>query len=140
MSQNGKPKFAMYWAAACGGCEIAVLNIGEKILDVDANFDVAFWPVNGAEDMTAPATRLMFAIGGGLMVSWGLLMWMIVDRLYPREPHLARTLIITAVAVWFVVDSAASIAAGAPLNAVLNTGFVLLYGLALRRPAQTANA
>ncbi len=46
MSENGqKPKFAMYWAAACGGCEIAVLNIGEKILDVDANFDVVFWPV-----------------------------------------------------------------------------------------------
>ncbi len=50
MSKNGqapkeKPKFAMYWAASCGGCEIAVLNIGEKILDVDANFDVVFWPV-----------------------------------------------------------------------------------------------
>ena len=40
-----KPKLAMYWAAACGGCEIAVLNIHEKILDVDANFDVVFWPV-----------------------------------------------------------------------------------------------
>jgi F420-non-reducing hydrogenase small subunit len=50
MTTNGstpkaKPKFAMYWAASCGGCEIAVLNIGEKILDVDANFDVVFWPV-----------------------------------------------------------------------------------------------
>ncbi|NNG16326.1 MAG: oxidoreductase [Gemmatimonadales bacterium] len=42
---SDKPKFAMYWAASCGGCEIAVLNIHEKILDVDANFDVAFWPV-----------------------------------------------------------------------------------------------
>lgn len=45
MTANGKPKFAMYWAASCGGCEIAVLNIHEKILDVDANFDVVFWPV-----------------------------------------------------------------------------------------------
>src|SRR5512139_2048101 len=45
MSSNGKPKFAMYWAASCGGCEIAVLNIQETILDVDANFDVVFWPV-----------------------------------------------------------------------------------------------
>jgi len=45
MTTNGKPKFAMYWAASCGGCEIAVLNIHEKILDVDANFEVAFWPV-----------------------------------------------------------------------------------------------
>jgi F420-non-reducing hydrogenase small subunit len=39
-----KPKFAMYWAASCGGCEIAVLNIGDKILAVDENFDVVFWP------------------------------------------------------------------------------------------------
>ena len=45
MAETGKPKFAMYWAAACGGCEIAVLNINEGILDVDANFDVVFWPV-----------------------------------------------------------------------------------------------
>jgi F420-non-reducing hydrogenase small subunit len=42
---SGKPKFAMYWAAACGGCEIAVLNLHEKILEVDAAFDVVFWPV-----------------------------------------------------------------------------------------------
>jgi F420-non-reducing hydrogenase small subunit len=40
-----KPKFAMYWSGSCGGCEIAVINIHEKILDVDANFDIAFWPV-----------------------------------------------------------------------------------------------
>lgn len=40
-----KPKFAMYWAASCGGCEIAVLNTHEKILEVDKNFEVVFWPV-----------------------------------------------------------------------------------------------
>jgi len=42
---SDKPKFAMYWAASCGGCEISVLNIAEKILDVDANFEPVFWPV-----------------------------------------------------------------------------------------------
>ncbi len=40
-----KPKFAMYWAAACGGCEIAVLQIKDKILAVDEAFEIAFWPV-----------------------------------------------------------------------------------------------
>lgn len=44
MSHNGKPKLAMYWAASCGGCEIATLNIHEHILDVDAVFDLAFFP------------------------------------------------------------------------------------------------
>ncbi len=44
MSENGKPKLAMYWASSCGGCEISVLNIHEHILDVDAVFDLAFFP------------------------------------------------------------------------------------------------
>ncbi|MBU7017943.1 MAG: oxidoreductase [Theionarchaea archaeon] len=40
-----KLKFAFYWTASCGGCEIAVLDIDEKILDVVAKADIVFWPV-----------------------------------------------------------------------------------------------
>jgi len=43
--QKEKLKFAFYWAASCGGCEIAVLDIDEKILDVAAAADILFWPV-----------------------------------------------------------------------------------------------
>lgn len=39
-----KPKLAMYWAASCGGCEISLLGIHEKILDVANAFDPVFWP------------------------------------------------------------------------------------------------
>jgi F420-non-reducing hydrogenase small subunit len=39
-----KPKLALYWAASCGGCEVAVLDVEEKILDVAAFFDLVFWP------------------------------------------------------------------------------------------------
>ncbi len=39
------PKLALYWAASCGGCEIAVLDVQEKILDVAKAFDIVFWPV-----------------------------------------------------------------------------------------------
>jgi F420-non-reducing hydrogenase small subunit len=41
---NQKPKLALYWASSCGGCEIAVLGLHEKILDVAAAFDIVFWP------------------------------------------------------------------------------------------------
>ncbi len=41
---SAKPKFAMYWAASCGGCEISLLNIGDKILQVDEAFDIVFFP------------------------------------------------------------------------------------------------
>ncbi len=44
MSENGKPKLALYWASSCGGCEIAVLALHEKILDVANAFDIVFWP------------------------------------------------------------------------------------------------
>jgi F420-non-reducing hydrogenase small subunit len=40
-----KLKIAFYWAASCGGCEIAVLDINEKILDVVKIADIVFWPV-----------------------------------------------------------------------------------------------
>ena len=41
---SDKPKLAMYWASSCGGCEIALVNIHEMILDVDAVFDFMFCP------------------------------------------------------------------------------------------------
>jgi F420-non-reducing hydrogenase small subunit len=44
MTGDARPRFAMYWGAACGGCDIAVLNINEKLLDVAARFEIAFWP------------------------------------------------------------------------------------------------
>ncbi len=41
---QGKPRIAVYWAAGCGGCEIAVVNLHEKLLDLDAAFELAFCP------------------------------------------------------------------------------------------------
>ncbi len=39
-----KGKLAIYWAASCGGCEISLLGIDTKILDVAEAFDVVFCP------------------------------------------------------------------------------------------------
>jgi F420-non-reducing hydrogenase small subunit len=40
-----KLKFGFYWAASCGGCEIAVLDTNEKILDIVERADILLWPV-----------------------------------------------------------------------------------------------
>lgn len=40
-----KPKVAFYWCASCGGCDEAVVDLAEKILDVVAAVDIVFWPV-----------------------------------------------------------------------------------------------
>lgn len=40
-----KPKIALYWAASCGGCDVAVLDTNEKILDIAGLVDIVFWPI-----------------------------------------------------------------------------------------------
>jgi F420-non-reducing hydrogenase small subunit len=40
-----KPRVAFYWCASCGGCEEAVLDLNEDILQLADTVDIVFWPV-----------------------------------------------------------------------------------------------
>ncbi len=40
-----KPKLAIYWSAACGGCDIAILDTNEKLLEIANLCDIIFWPI-----------------------------------------------------------------------------------------------
>ncbi|MBI4881177.1 MAG: oxidoreductase [Planctomycetes bacterium] len=40
-----KVKIAMTWAAACGGCDVALLDLEERLLDLTRIADVVYWPV-----------------------------------------------------------------------------------------------
>ena len=42
---NGKIKIALYWAAACGGCDVSVLDSDEKVLNIGDMADIVMWPV-----------------------------------------------------------------------------------------------
>jgi F420-non-reducing hydrogenase small subunit len=39
-----KPKVGFYWCASCGGCEEAVVDLAEGVLDVVQAVDIIFWP------------------------------------------------------------------------------------------------
>jgi F420-non-reducing hydrogenase small subunit len=41
---SSKPKLAIYWAAGCGGCEIAFLEIQEHLLELAGAVDLVFCP------------------------------------------------------------------------------------------------
>jgi len=43
--KKDKLQVALYWAASCGGCEITMLDLDEKLLDIVASADIVFWPV-----------------------------------------------------------------------------------------------
>jgi len=99
--------------------------------------DLAIPPVDGAQDAGLQQTRLLAAVAGGVMTGWGVMLWLVTTRIYEADPTAGRSLILPGLVVWFVVDGAASVAAGAWPNAAFNTVFLALFAiplLAARRP------
>ncbi|MEW5734729.1 MAG: oxidoreductase [Thermodesulfobacteriota bacterium] len=42
---TAKPKVAITWLGACGGCDEAIVDLNEALLDVAAAIEIVFWPV-----------------------------------------------------------------------------------------------
>jgi hypothetical protein len=93
--------------------------------------DLLFAPFGTPVVMASPEMRMLAAIGGGITVGWGVMIWLIADRLLPRDPDLARTILLPGIVVWYVVDTASSLLAGSVINAVLNTVLLALFALPL---------
>lgn len=95
--------------------------------------DLMFLPFDGQQNLSAPEARILSAILGGILVGFGVQQWLVVTKLFTREPALARQMILTSMGSWFVVDCTASVMAGAPFNAVMNVPFLLLFVVPLWR-------
>jgi F420-non-reducing hydrogenase small subunit len=72
-----KLKVALYWAASCGGCEIATLAIHEKILKLAEVADIVFWPVAmdfkyaDVEKMADKSVDVCLFNGSKIMIAYG---------------------------------------------------------------------
>ena len=42
---GGKLKLAIYWAAGCGGCDVSLLDVNERILTIGDMADIVMWPI-----------------------------------------------------------------------------------------------
>lgn len=42
---GGKINLAVYWAAACGGCDVSLLDSDEKILNISDMSNILMWPI-----------------------------------------------------------------------------------------------
>ena len=99
--------------------------------------DLLFWPLDGAQSLAAPETRIILAIGGGITAGWGVLVWQVATHLMPSNPAMARHILIRSLLTWFVIDSTCSWLAGAPVNIPANAGFLLMFIWPLLRMART---
>nr|WP_318653874.1 hypothetical protein [Anaeromyxobacter oryzae] len=44
-ARAGKPRVAFYWNASCGGCEEAIVDLGDGFADLLEKVEVVLWPV-----------------------------------------------------------------------------------------------
>lgn len=107
---------------------LPALNLPVRLLA-----DLLIWPLDQGQTLATSETRLAFAIGGGVMVGWGLMIWQLAGPPLERAPEALRPVIRTSLLAWFAVDSLASVAAGAPLNVLANAVFLALFLVPMRR-------
>lgn len=74
----------------------------------------------------APGMRFTLAVLGGVMVGWGLTL-MALMRTAVEAGRSAWRGMTSALLVWYVIDSLLSVMTGYPLNALANTGFLLIF-------------
>ena len=102
--------------------------------------DLALWPFDGLQNLNTPEARILSGVCGGILAGWGVMFWMLAAHGLRAAPLLTRKIMLASVTTWFVIDSTASIAAGAPFNAILNVPFLLAIVLPLWRPTSTVVA
>lgn len=88
-------------------------------------YDLVAWPLDGAGGFDDGA-RFTVGILGAVTIGWGLTMLLVVDLAARYGAPVWRTLVI-AMTVWLVIDSAISVVAGVPGNAVSNLVFYALF-------------
>lgn len=116
------------------GLLVVFASVSSTAAPVSFLADLIFWPMDGAQSVATETNHLFSAILGGVMTGWGVLLYLLTTRLYPQDPSLARLLITVSIGSWFFIDSLGSIAAGAPLNALFNVGFLALFLIPLWSP------
>lgn len=78
-----------------------------------------------ADAFDAPGLRFSIALLGAVTIGWGLT---IMGAVRTSQPGSAMWRWLTAaIATWYVIDSALSVATGFPLNALSNTAFIVTY-------------
>ena len=101
--------------------------------------DMAIWPIlDGGQGFERTETRLLAAITGGLCVGMGVMIYLVAERVFRRDPALGRILVLWPTLAWFCVDSLGSVLAGGAANVIWNTIFLALVLFPVLVPAKDA--
>lgn len=76
-------------------------------------------------------TSLSHAVIGGVMVGWGVAMFIVTRTWISRSSRMGWWLVTASLVAWYIPDTVYSMASGYWQNALLNTAFAALFALPL---------
>ncbi|PHR59776.1 MAG: hypothetical protein COA43_08780 [Robiginitomaculum sp.] len=107
--------FAFFWALA----PYTPINLPARFI-----LDLLDWPLNNLGQELSPYTQWLSSIGAGLLAALAVMLGGIIAPALKRGDTPTIRVGFWAMVIWYVIDSAGSIASGIPSNAAFNTLFV----------------
>jgi hypothetical protein len=98
--------------------------------------DLLGWRLIPPSTFEAADMRFLSALTGGFLLGWGVMIWCLSSWVHPMASEPVRRTVVASLLAWFCLDSAGSIASGAPSNAAFNVLVLLLAVGPMWRPAQ----
>ena len=117
---------AWCWFTALFGAVLAAMAFPATQAPGDLFFRLVSGFTLSADYLDGEGLRFAIAVLGAVMIGWGLVMYGAV-RVADRAGPVIWQWMTWAMVVWFVVDSALSVATGFPINAVTNAIFAAGY-------------
>ncbi|MFL4470295.1 hypothetical protein ACERZ8_10580 [Tateyamaria armeniaca] len=100
--------------------------------------DLLGLPLDGLPVYGDPASRFISAILGGILLGWGVTIWLLQAWVYDSEPEGVRKTVLFALLCWFGLDSAGSVLSGHASNVLFNIAILLVAVGPMWRPATPA--
>lgn len=121
----------LWWSAVFPGYDLPAKLI----------LDISDWPIDGNYDQLEQSSRLLSAIGSGLLAGLSFLLLLVVVPEIKKGNGSVISGAIASVLAWYVVDSVGCVLIGIYSNAVLNTVYAILIivPLLMARSAIRAN-
>lgn len=113
------------WATLSFGIVLAAAVLPALDAPTRWFYDLVHWPLDGASSFDENV-RFTCGLLGAVTIGWAMTIFVAVDAAERLGAPVWRGLT-TAIAVWYVIDSAISVMTGAGANAVSNTVFLVTF-------------
>ena len=130
MTRHAQKTYLLFTVLVIGGFA-PIFFMGAAVTTAEVtrwSMDLFDWPLDGQTTWAAKETRFLSALTGGFLLGWAVLVWCLRAWVYDLAPEGVRRSVVVSGVAWYLLDSAGSILAGVPENAVTN---MAILGLAI---------